>query len=126
MGENSNEHVAKNYIKRFGGSSLETTINNQGFSRPLAYEGWREASASYAMRSSGQVKALVGTTPGGGGMWSNVENILLNVNPKITGIKEIAGVASNITPRVFQMGSFMSGIGSGSESILSLLNIFKR
>ena len=126
MSENSKEHLAKNYVKRFGGSSLETTINNQGFARPLTPEGWREASASFAMRSSGQVKTLIGSTPWSGSIWNTYEKVLLNINPNITGIKEIMGVVSNVTPRVFQIGSFMTGLASGSESIMSLLKVFQR
>ena len=126
MSENSKEHLAKNYIKKFGGSSLETTISKQGFPRPLSPQGWREASASFAMRSSGQVKALVGSTPWSGSIWTTSEKILLSINPNIAGIKEIMGVSSSVTPRVFQIGSFISGISSGGESALSFLKIFKR
>lgn len=65
MSDNGKKHVAKNYGNRFGGSSLVSTKQDQRFVRPESVAGWKAASASYAMNSSGQVKSLVGTSPWG-------------------------------------------------------------
>ncbi len=125
MKDNGGEHVVKNYIERYGGSSLETILSEQGFLRPLTNEAWREASASLAMRSLGQVKTLVGSSPWAGSVWNTTEKILLNINPNVTGIKEIFGVISQFTPKVFQPGPILSGLGSIGESLLNLFNTFK-
>ena len=125
MRDNGGENVAKNYVKRYGGSSLETTLRDQSIARPLTDVGWREASSSIAMRSSGQVKVLVGSSPWSGSVWNTSERILLNINPNVTGIKEIFGAVTKITPRVFQGGSLLSGLGSGSGSFSSLFGEFK-
>lgn len=119
MRENGGEHVAKNYINRFGGNSLETTLGNQGFIRPT--ETWRPVSASFAMRSSGNVKVLVGTSPWSGSVWNTTEKILLNINPNVTSIKEIFGVTTQLTQRIFESKSLLSGIASGSGGLLSFL-----
>ena len=112
MKSNGGERVAKNYIRHFEGSSLETILREQGFLREEVI--WDSASASLALRSSGQVRTLVGTTPWSGSVWNTVERILLNINPKITGIKEISGVTTQFLPRVFQWGTLLSGLVSSS------------
>lgn len=121
MRENSGEHVAKNYINRFGGDSLETILESQGFERPV--NNWGQASSALAIKSAGEVKVLIGSTPWGGSVWNTVERILLNINPYVTGIKEISGVVINYTPRVFQVPSLIVGLSSLIESIIARVHI---
>lgn len=72
------------------------------------------------------MKTLVGSTPWGGSTWNTIEKILLNINPNITGIKEIFGVASQVAPRVFQGSSLLSSFASAIGSTSSLFNIFNK
>ncbi len=116
MRENGGEHVAKNYTQRFGGDSLETTLAKQGFMRP---DEWGASSTSFALKASGKVKLLVGSSPWKGSVWNTSERILLNINPKITGIQKIYGVIINYTPRVFQTDALFSGLSSLYKSGIS-------
>lgn len=101
MSENGGEHVAKNYIKRFGGESLETMLAKNGVVRiPPASVSWGQASSSMAINSSGEVKVLIGSTPWAGSVWNTTERILLNINPNVKGIKEISGVTIKYIPRI--------------------------
>lgn len=125
MRENGGEHVAKNYVKRFGGESLETTLAKNGVDRiPPAKVPWGQASASMAINSSGEVKLLIGSTPWSGSMWNTTERILLNINPYVKGIKEISGVTIKYIPRTIsklEIGKSIAGFSGKAGSIVKKL-----
>lgn len=128
MSENSGEHVAKNYVERYGGASLETMLDESGITRIPSIDDvtnfdWRGASSALALGSSGEVRVLIGSTPWQGSVWNTVEKVLLNINPYVTGIKEISGVSTQLITRVFEIKSVLSGIGSCCESLISLLEL---
>lgn len=105
-----------------GRSTLAETLNSQKIPLPT---DWRPASASFALRSSGEVQVLLGDglgkiLPDGriiGEIWSNTESILLNINPYVTGIQGVA--------RTFQIGSLFTGIISFEEAAISASQIKK-
>jgi len=121
------ENVAKSSAFATGRSTLESTMESQGIARPATDAAWREASASYAMRSSGNIKALLTDAVGGtyfdasgnlkiiGDTWLNTERILVNINPNITSLNNLG--------RTFQIGSFFTGIMSFGESAGSILSV---
>lgn len=121
------ENIAKEEAAVLGRTTLESTMEAQNITRPINELGWQQASASYAMRTSGNVKALlteaVGTYYNGtqliGKTWLNVESVLLNVNPCITSLNGVA--------RTFQYSSFFSGIFSALESAtnISIKNLWE-
>lgn len=132
MRENSGEHVAKNYVERYGGNALENLMSESGVSRipgidDVANFDWKGASSALALGSSGKVKVLIGSTPRPDSVWNTLEKILININPNVTGIQEIFGVQTLLIQRVFEIKSLLSGIGSGCESLISLLKmLFKK
>lgn len=65
------------------------------------------------------LKLLVGSSPWKGSVWNTSERILLNINPKITGIQKIYGVIINYTPRVFQTDALFSRLSSLYKSGIS-------
>jgi hypothetical protein len=110
MANDGGEAVAQNFIRSNGGSTLESLL---GATRPATDVGWRQASASFAMNSSGQVKTLIGSSPWAGSVWNTTEKILLNINPKVTGITEIMRQGLEYIPRTFGMnGSLWAGLSS--------------
>lgn len=125
MSQNGGEHVAKNYIKHFGGESLETALAKNGVVRiPPASVSWGQASSSMAINSWGEVKVLIGSTPWSGSTWNTTERILLNINPYIKGITEIRGVVTNYIPRVIDEFQLGYSIADGFFGINSFINVW--
>jgi hypothetical protein len=125
LGKNG-ENIAKEYASSAGRTTLESTMEAQNIARPTSDLGWRSASSSYAMHSSGSVEVLLTKQVGGtyvnmsgavktiGDTWLNTERVLLNINPYITSI--------NGTSRSFSFSSLFSGIFSASESAVNASN----
>lgn len=125
MKNNGGEQVALDYAKKNGGKSLEILFDESGIARPSANGNWVAPSASAAMRASGEVTTLVGTSPWAGSIWNTTEKILLNINSKVVSItiKEI--FSSNLpvtTVRTFEFGTTLNGFFNWADGLLNFFD----
>lgn len=123
------ENIAAAFATKNGVSTLGQVLPD--VLRPTTDAGWGQASASMAMSSSGDATALIGNGLGQvtstgkviGSNWTNIESILLNINPKVTSLTLINnyGTASKsvtFIARTFQLPSLLQGIlGFGQSTI---------
>ncbi len=87
------------------------------------------------VNSSGNATALIGSEVGQylsngtqiGEIWLNTERVLLNINPNITSLTLINNYGTlnqmtTVVPRVFQIGSFFSGLFSAGQATSNIAN----
>lgn len=130
--EDVGEHVAKRYVKRFGGETPETLLEKNYVNRRIPnIINSEDASAAMALRSTGKVKVILGPISESKSIWTktpwkDIEGILVKINPKVTGIIETGGVGTIKTyiPRKIsykEIGKSIVGvlgkIGSGVNKV---------
>jgi hypothetical protein len=120
MGWHNGDLIAANIAERMGGATLETTIKSQGinilnWTEVGGETAWKGISASFALKSAGNVNALLGQGLRNASVWNTIENVILNVSPKVTSITTFTVSGASTVSRAFQIGTFFTGIMSFGE-----------
>ncbi|MDR0513632.1 MAG: hypothetical protein LBG81_00530, partial [Coriobacteriaceae bacterium] len=115
------EQTARRFATDRGRTTLESALDAAGMLEPETDAMWRAASASYALRSSGETVAYLGKAIGQyrgsgeliGRTWLYTERIILNINPGITSFN---GIHSYL-----QASTLFSGLSNMGEGALGAL-----
>lgn len=120
--------IASNCAEKMGRTTLESTLTSNDIDMPTwnvsdlsSINAWNSASSSYAMNSLGSVNAFLSQSVRSTSVWNVFERILLNINPRVTGITTFTPIVVNIYPRIIQLDSILMGIFSGTSQFVPLL-----
>ncbi len=124
LGKNG-DIIARNAAQAAGKNTLEMTIEKAGVNMPQwnpeipsTIEAWRNASASFAWNSSGNVTAYLGETVSKTSIWRTIEYPLLKINPSVKNIMDSSGLII----KYFKPSSLLNGLGNIAEIASTLAN----
>jgi RHS repeat-associated protein len=91
--------VAETLARQRGGKTFEMLVKENGIkipeNQPARLQAQTELSVEYAMKASGEVRAVVGANRRPDNVWENSELPMLKENPNVTKIIEIDPVTLN-------------------------------
>jgi len=119
------ETISSTYAANNGLKTLGQVLDELGIARPTTNAGWAQASASMALKTSGNASALLGSEVGKGMIGYNytfIESVVLNIRPAVTSLTKIGADAIakapsffNLLPTIFGIGG--SGLELGGEAL---------